>query len=168
MGDAARMGRLIALFVILPAVELALLVELGTRIGTGATLLIIMATGIAGAALARRQGLGVLRDLQRETAEGRLPAGPLVDAVVILVAGALLVTPGILTDVFGFACLVPAFRGFAKRIVLSRLERAVEEGRLHLHVHTQGDPQDPWGPREEHEVRDLRDSEPGSGRNRDA
>jgi UPF0716 protein FxsA len=157
MGDAARMGRLIALFVILPAVELALLIQLGARIGTGATILIIMATGIIGASLARRQGLGVLRDLQRDTAEGRLPAGSLIDGVIILIAGALLVTPGVLTDLFGFACLVPAFRAFAKRIALGRLERAVQEGRVELHVHTQ----DPWGPREEREVRDLRDVGPG-------
>jgi UPF0716 protein FxsA len=149
------MGRLILLFVVLPAIELALLVELGTRIGTGATLLLIMATGVVGAGLARRQGLGVLRELQSETAEGRLPAGSLVDGVIILVAGALLVTPGVLTDLFGFACLVPAFRRLAKRAILRRLERAVAEGRVQLHVHGE----DPWGPREEIEVHDLRESE---------
>lgn len=155
MGDADRMGRLIALFVLLPAVELALLVELGTRIGTGATLLIIVVTGIVGASLARRQGLGVLRELQRETAGGRLPAGSLVDGAIILLAGALLVTPGVLTDLFGFACLVPAFRRVAKRAMLRRLERAVAEGRVQLHLHGE----DAWGPREEYEVRDLRDVE---------
>jgi UPF0716 protein FxsA len=154
------MGRLIALFVVLPAVELALLVELGTRIGTGATLLLIMLTGLVGAGLARRQGLGVLRELQSETAEGRLPAGSLVDGVIILVAGALLVTPGVLTDVFGFACLVPAFRRWARRVALRRIERAVAEGRIELHVHGA----DPWGPREEIEVRDLRDVDPGRER----
>lgn len=156
MRDAGPV-RLILLFVLLPALELALLVELGRRIGTGATLLLILTTGIVGASLARRQGLGVLRELQRETAEGRLPAGSLVDGVIILLAGALLVTPGVLTDLTGFACLVPAFRRALKRVVLRRLERAVAEGRVQLHVHPAADP---WGPRVEKEVRDLRDVGP--------
>lgn len=142
--------RLLLLFVVLPAVELALLIEVGSRIGTAATLAIIVLTGMVGAALARRQGLGVLRRLQQETAAGRLPAGPLVDGVLILVAGALLVTPGILTDAFGFACLVPAFRTLLKRHLRGRYERAVREGRVQVRVAT-----DPWGPRTEREVRDL-------------
>jgi UPF0716 protein FxsA len=148
--------RLLLLFVVLPAVELALLIEVGSRIGTVATLAIIVLTGMVGATLARRQGLGVLRRLQQETAAGRLPAGPLVDGVLILVAAALLVTPGILTDAFGFACLVPAFRARLKRHLRGRYERAVREGRVQVRVAT-----DPWGPRTEREVRDLSfDDEP--------
>jgi UPF0716 protein FxsA len=156
MRHLARMGLLLLLFVVLPAVELALLVEIGARIGTVATVGLIVVTGIVGASLARWQGLGVVRELQRETAAGQLPAGSLVDGAAILVAGALLVTPGVLTDAFGFACLVPAFRGLLKRFLLRRLERAVEQGQVQLHVQTS----DPWGPREEREVRDLRDTDP--------
>jgi len=159
MRDPGAMGLLLLLFVVLPAAELALLVEIGTRIGTPATIGLIVATGFVGASLARWQGLGVARELQRETAAGRLPAGSLLDGAAILVAGALLVTPGVLTDAFGFACLVPAFRRLLKRSILRRLERAVQEGRVHLHVQTT----DPWGPREEREVRDLRDVGPAPG-----
>ena len=148
------MLRLLLLFVALPAAELALLIEVGRRIGTGSTLLLIALTGIVGASLARRQGLGVLREVQRETAEGRLPAGSLVDGVIILIAAALLVTPGILTDAVGFLCLLPAFRRTLKRRLLRRLERAARDGRLELRIH--GDPD--WAPREEKLVRDL-DSE---------
>ncbi len=147
------MTRLLFLFVALPAAELALLIELGMRVGTGATLALIVATGIVGASLARRQGLSVLRVVQRETAAGRLPASTLVDGVIILLASALLVTPGVLTDAFGFLCLVPAFRRLVKRKLLRRLERAAREGRVQVHL--SGD--DPWGPREEKEVRDVRD-----------
>ena len=118
------MGRLLLLFVVVPAVELALLIELGSRIGTLATLGIIAGTGVIGAALARRQGLGVLRRLQQETNQGRLPADPLVDGAFLLVAGALLVTPGVLTDVVGFLCLVPGFRAIVKREVLRRFKAA--------------------------------------------
>lgn len=147
------MLRLLLLFVALPALELALLIEVGSRIGTLATLALIAVTGVVGATLARRQGLGVITLIQRETAEGRLPAGTLVDGAIILVAGALLVTPGILTDAFGFLCLVPAFRQLLKRALLRRLQRAAREGRIDVHVYTG----DGWNRREEKEVRDLRD-----------
>ena len=152
------MFQLVLLFVVLPAVELALLIEVGRRIGTPATLTLIIVTGVVGASLARRQGLGVLRDLQLETAAGRLPAGSLVDGVMILVAGALLVTPGVLTDAFGFLCLVPAFRRAAKRGLLRRWERAVRTGRVQFEVVAD----EPFGPREEKVVRDLRDEPPES------
>ena len=142
------MGRLLLLFVVVPAVELALLIELGSRIGTPATLGIIAGTGVIGAALARWQGLGVLRRLQQETNQGRLPADPLVDGAFLLVAGALLVTPGVLTDVVGFLCLVPGFRAIVKREARRRFERAVQEGR----VMVQFPGEDPWGPREERVV----------------
>jgi UPF0716 protein FxsA len=156
------MGRLLLLFVALPAVELALLIEIGERIGTVPTLALILCTGLAGAALARHQGLGVLRALQAETAAGRLPAGSLLDGVLILLAAALLVTPGVLTDAFGFLCLVPAFRAVLKRALRRRLERAVREGRLTVQVHGTG-ADDPWGPRTEKVVRDVRDA-PRRGR----
>ncbi|MDX1648637.1 MAG: FxsA family protein [Myxococcota bacterium] len=160
------MPTLLLLFVVLPAVELALLIEVGSRIGTAATLALIVATGMLGAALARRQGLAVLRRLQRESAAGRFPADPLVDGVLVLLAAALLVTPGVLTDAFGFACLVPAFRSLVKRALRRRLERAVREGRVAVHV--AGMPgAEPWsaGPREEKEVWEVgRDPEAGPRR----
>jgi len=129
------MGRLLLLFIALPAVELALLIEIGSRIGTPATLGIILVTGFVGAALARAQGLGVIRQIQLETAEGRLPADALVDGAFILVAAALLVTPGVLTDALGFLCLVPPFRALAKRWIWRWLERAVEENRVRMQIH---------------------------------
>ncbi len=145
------MTRLLLFFVVLPTAELALLIEVGKRVGTGTTLALIVATGIVGASLARRQGLSVLGVIRRETAAGRLPASTLIDGVIILLAGALLVTPGILTDAFGFLCLVPAFRRLVKRELVRRLERAAGEGRVEVRLY--GD--DPWGPREEKEVRDV-------------
>ena len=151
------MGRLLLLFVVIPAVELALLIEIGSRIGTAATLGIIAATGVLGAALARRQGLGVLRRLREETNAGRLPADPLIDGAFLLVAGALLVTPGVLTDVVGFLCLVPGFRTVVKRDVRRRLERAVRDGRVEVRVAGN----DGWGAREEKVVHAIpRDPEP--------
>ncbi len=124
------MVRLILLFTLVPALELALLIEVGSRIGTAATIGLIIATGVLGAALARQQGLHVLGRIQAELSEGRLPASSLVDGVIVLIAGALLVTPGILTDVVGFLCLVPGFRSLVKARLRRRFERALLEQRI--------------------------------------
>lgn len=129
------MVRLLLLFISVPAVELAFLIELGRQIGTLATLGLIGVTGMLGAFLARRQGLGVLRQVRAEMAAGRLPAGSIVDGIIILLAGALLITPGILTDAVGFLCLIPASRKIIKTALWRRLERAVRDGQVRVSVH---------------------------------
>ncbi len=122
------MGRLLILFIVVPVVELALLIEIGQRVGTLATIALIMGTGIVGASLARQQGMSTFNRLQRDLNAGRLPADAIVDGVMILVAAAVLITPGVLTDLFGFLCLVPACRRPVKRYLKRRFERAVREG----------------------------------------
>ena len=139
------MGKLLLLFVVVPAVELVLLIELGARIGSLATLALIVVTGIVGASLARWQGLGVLRQMQAETARGQLPTGSIFDGVVILIAGALLITPGILTDAVGFACLIPGTRRLMKSYLRRRIEHAVREGHVHVSMH--GDSRVPFEPK---------------------
>jgi UPF0716 protein FxsA len=129
---------MLLLFVLLPALELGLLISVGRRIGTLETVGVIVATGVVGASLARSQGLQVLARLQDELGAGRLPAEPLVDGLIILVAAALLVTPGVLTDAFGLLCLVPAFRRVVKRWLRRRFEREVAEGRVRMDVHHSG------------------------------
>ncbi len=128
------MLKILALFLLLPLIELALLIEIGSHIGTVATVALILATGALGAFLARSQGLEVLRRLRAETAAGRLPAAPLVDGVIILLAGAVLLTPGVLTDVLGFLCLVPAFRQLLKSLLWRKLRHWVEQNRVQVSV----------------------------------
>ncbi len=140
------MGKLLLIFILVPAVELVLLIEIGRRIGALPTLGIIVLTGFLGATLARRQGLGVIRQVREEMAAGRLPAGPIVDGVIILLAGAVLITPGILTDIAGFLCLIPVTRRLLKNALKRRFERAVREGRMNISVHRVGD--SPSYPRE--------------------
>jgi UPF0716 protein FxsA len=129
------MGRLLLLFIGLPALELALLIEIGARIGTLATIALIVGTGAIGASLARMQGLGLLREIRREVDRGRLPAQALLDGVIILLASALLITPGVLTDAAGFLCLVPAVRRLVRATVWRRFADAVQEGRVVMTVH---------------------------------
>ena len=126
------MGNLLLLFIVLPAVELWLLIEIGQRIGSIQTIGIIVLTGIVGASMARSQGLRVLSHVQQEVANGKMPTESLVDGIMILLASALLVTPGVLTDAFGFLCLVPGFRALIKREIVRRFERAVAENRVHV------------------------------------
>jgi len=131
---ARLVGRLLLLFLLVPIAELYLLIEIGQRIGTISTLALIFLTALLGSTLARRQGLGVLRRIQTEMAQGRLPASSMVDGVLILLAGAVLITPGILTDLVGFLILIPATRGLIKAYLWKRIERAVQRGSARVHV----------------------------------
>ena len=97
-----------------------------------------MGTGFVGASLARQQGISTLARLRKDLDAGRLPAEAIIDGVMILVAAAVLITPGVLTDLFGFLCLVPAFRRPLKRYAKRRFERAVREGTVHVNAAAAG------------------------------
>jgi UPF0716 protein FxsA len=118
--------RLVALFVLLPIVELALLIQVGEMIGIFWTLAIVVFTGFLGATLARRQGLRAWLAIQDQLRRGAMPGDALVDGLLILVGGIVLLTPGLLTDLTGFALLVPATRKALKRRLRARFERAIE------------------------------------------
>ena len=120
--------RLLLLFTLVPLIELFLLVKLGTVIGIGATVLIVITTGVLGAWLARWQGLGVLRRLTEDLNQGRLPAEALIDGLLILIAGAVLLTPGLITDALGFLLLVPQGRAVVRKMIAARLEQRTAAG----------------------------------------
>ncbi len=103
-------SKLLVLFLLVPLAELAVFYWLGSRLGLGATLVIILLTGVLGAALTKSQGLRVLREFRATTAAGHLPHGQIIEGLMILIAGALLLTPGFLTDTVGFLVLIPAVR----------------------------------------------------------
>jgi UPF0716 protein FxsA len=121
---------LLLLFILVPAIEVTILANIVGWIGGLNTLVMIVLTGIAGAALAKRAGLGVLKQIHTELAYGRMPTGALVDGAIILVAGVLLVTPGVLTDLLGFLLLIPALRSVVKRLLKARFERAIRSGQI--------------------------------------
>jgi UPF0716 protein FxsA len=122
--------KLLLLFVLVPIIELVLLVEIGQLVGTLPTIALIIFTGVLGAFLVRRQGVQVLTRIRAELQGGRLPADSIFDGAIILVAGAFLVTPGILTDTLGFLCLIPATRRFIKQLIWTRMERALHNGQF--------------------------------------
>jgi len=124
------LSRLFALFLVLPVVELALLVQIDQWIGFWPTIGLIVATGLLGSLLARREGLSVWRRFNQRLAQKGLPGQELLDGVIILVAGALLITPGVLTDLFGFIGLLPFTRTLIRKIVLKRIDRAIQQGNI--------------------------------------
>ncbi len=119
--------KLFIFFSAVPLIELAILIELGSYIGSTMTVTLIIATGMAGALLAKNQGLYVLRQLQSSIQGIQSPTDPIIDGVLVLIGGLLLLTPGILTDTVGFFILFPlsrqSLRNFFKSIILKRINR---------------------------------------------
>lgn len=126
------LGNLALLFVIVPIVELMLLIQLGQVVGLLPTLLLVVATGVGGALLARAEGVRVFFQLQKELASGRLPGQSMLDGVSVLIGGAFLLTPGVLTDVVGFSLLVPVTRRWIQRRVRARLAKQIEDGTIRV------------------------------------
>lgn len=123
-------ARLLLLFTAVPLVELYLLIEIGSVIGKLNTIFMVIGTGALGAFLARLEGLRTLREIQRNLSQGTVPAEKMMDGVIILVAGILLITPGILTDACGFLMLVPTTRNAFKRWLRRRFDRATARVRI--------------------------------------
>lgn len=112
--------RLIFLFIVVPFMELVLLLKVAEWTSPAWTILLVLVTGTVGIALARAQGFRTYSRIQTELAEGRMPTDSLLDALMILVAGALLLTPGILTDAFGLSLLIPICRRFYRAWLVHR------------------------------------------------
>ncbi len=119
------LGLLILLFCVVPLVELWLLFVVAHQTSALFTLLLVIGTGVLGASLARWQGFQVLRRIEDELSAQRLPTSSVVDAAMILVAGLLLLTPGILTDLLGFSLLVPPMRALYRRWLVGYFKQRV-------------------------------------------
>ena len=126
------LARLALLFVIVPLVELALLIRVGQAVGFWPTIGLVAFTGVAGAWLARLEGLRTMFKLRDDLAHGRLPGQAIMDGMAVLLGGALLLTPGIVTDILGFSLLLPQTRRSIQRRVRARLEEHVRSGAIHM------------------------------------
>ncbi len=113
---------LLLLFIVVPFAELALLLKLADMTSVPHTLLLVIVTGAIGTWLTRSQGLQTYRKIQQSLSAGKMPTDSLIDAAMIFVAGALLLTPGILTDLFGFSLLLPFLRPFYRRWLVKRFK----------------------------------------------
>ncbi len=119
------MLRLLFLFIALPLVELALLLQLSEWMGGWKTFGLVLLTGGIGWWLAKREGLRTYIKIQQELGQGHLPGDHLVDALLILVAGVVLVTPGVITDAIGFLLLIPPVRAMVRKFLKKRFKSRV-------------------------------------------
>ena len=120
------MFRLILLFTLLPLAELSLLLRIGEWLGAGPTVGLVIATGVVGAWLARREGLRTWGRVQADLASGKMPGEELLHALLVFIAGVVLVTPGVLTDVAGLLLLVRPAREIVARKLQRRLASQVQ------------------------------------------
>jgi UPF0716 protein FxsA len=129
--------RLILLFTVMPLIELYLLIQVGRYLGSFQTIMIVLITGIIGGLLARSQGLSVQKQIRVDLQKGIIPTDSLIDGCFILIAGALLITPGMITDVFGFILMVPFLRGWLKKRLKEILKRKFASGQFQYYSNIQ-------------------------------
>jgi UPF0716 protein FxsA len=116
---------LVVLFVLVPIVELAVIIQVGQALGVVETLLLMVIVSVVGAWLVKREGLGLWRRAQRQLETGVVPGRELVDGMLIMLAGALLLTPGFVSDCVGILLLLPPVRAGLRGLVIRRLRRRV-------------------------------------------
>ena len=114
--------KLFLAFTIIPIIEIYLLIEIGSIFGALTAVILVILTGFLGAFLARMQGLQTFFRIQESLREGRMPSGDLLDALLIVIAGLVLLTPGFLTDSVGFLLLIPATRNSIKYWLRRQIE----------------------------------------------
>jgi len=125
--------KLFLLFTLVPIAELALLIEVGSHIGSLYTIALVLITGAAGATLARTQGLLVFARLRHSIGGGQSPGDALLDGALVLSGGLLLLTPGIMTDAVGFCVLLPLTRRPIRNALREAIARRIRRGAVHTH-----------------------------------
>ncbi len=111
---------LFLLFIIIPIIEITLLINVGQAIGAWYTVGLVLLSAFIGVNMLRYQGLSTLARAQQRINAGEVPAGEMVEGIVLAVGGALLVTPGFVTDVIGFCCLIPVTRQMVVKMLIKR------------------------------------------------
>ena len=122
--------KLFLAFTLIPVAEIYLIIKLGGFLGAFNTVAIIIITGFAGAALARMQGMQTMLRVRESMQQGLVPAEEMVDALLIFVAGIVLLTPGFLTDLAGQLLLIPPARFHIKRFLRRKFDQWIKNGRI--------------------------------------
>jgi UPF0716 protein FxsA len=128
-------GRLFLLFTLVPLVELYILIKIGGYLGAFPTVALVVLTALLGIVLARFEGLRTLQQIRHSLSQGIVPAEEMVDGVLIFVGGILLITPGVLTDLFALVLLIPYSRTIFKRWLRRRFDRMIATGNIRLHYY---------------------------------
>lgn len=123
-------GILLLLFTIVPAVEIYLLINIGSQIGGVNTIAIVVITGVLGASLAKTQGLSILNKIQQDLSKGVLPADQLIHGLLVFGGGLLLLTPGFLTDFLGLSMVIPGTRHLIVNWLRVKFERGISNGNI--------------------------------------
>ena len=124
--------KLFLAFTIIPFLEIYLLIKIGSYVGALNTLMIVILTGFLGALLARHQGLKTMLKVRESLSRGEMPAEHLLDALLVLLAGIVLLTPGFLTDLAGFTILIPTTRFHFKRWLRKKLDSLITQNRVNV------------------------------------
>jgi len=138
------LGIFLFLFIVMPIVEMTILIKVGTVIGALNTIGLVLLTAVIGAALLRQQGLATLLKANQRLNSGELPAKEVAEGLILAVGGALLLTPGFVTDTIGFLCLIPGTRHWFAAQALKRMVVAGQSGSFTFTAGRQG----PFGGRE--------------------
>ena len=121
---------LAVVFVVVPIVELAVILQVGQAIGVLETVALLIAVSVAGGWLMKREGLGVVRRISAQANAGRVPGRELADGALIILAGALLITPGFLSDLLGIALLLPPVGAAVRPALVGAITRRAVDRRL--------------------------------------
>lgn len=127
--------KLFLAFTLIPFLELYLLIEVGTIIGAFSTLSLVVLTGFVGAYLARIQGTQTMLRVKYSLEQGIMPTEDLIDALLIFIAGIVLLTPGFITDVAGLLVLFPVTRFHIKRFMKKRFNKWIKNQDVHFTMH---------------------------------
>ncbi|MGC9324017.1 MAG: FxsA family protein [Desulfomonilia bacterium] len=119
--------KLFILFTLIPIGEIYILIKVGGYIGAGNTIALVILTGLTGAYLARLQGLQIISRIRKNLDSGIMPSGELIDALLVLIAGIVLITPGFMTDLAGILLLIPFTRRVLKKELAKKLKQWIRD-----------------------------------------
>lgn len=124
--------RLLLAFSLIPLIELALLIKVGSYMGVLPTIILVAGTGVLGVSLARSQGFQLFNQVRQTLEKGQLPADHLIEGLLILIGSVMLLTPGLLTDITGFTLIIPATRKIVARFAKIKFRHWIEKGRINV------------------------------------
>lgn len=132
MKETYKMRYLALLIIVIPAIDIGFLLLSGKTIGFLPTIALIILTGVLGAYLAKREGLQTIKRVQEQLSYGQIPGESLLDGICILIGATLLLTPGFISDLFGFLLLFPPSRKPFKFLMINALRKRIEKGNIKI------------------------------------